>query len=433
MPSRWPQDSRTALPSFAKGLRTVWLPDAFASADLLSELSDGSFLTSPADVPPLIARAPLHRLTVPVGGETRTVPLLPPPVHAALHVLTERALRGHRPHRCVHNATRADWDYRRAYRTRSTKLAALASDPGRPHVQHLDVERFGTSVRLGALRAVPWMTPELGDALRVLWERTGQCLVHGTSWSTRLGSALLAPADLAVARIAGDNWARWSDGWHIGVSGAREGERVRQAVTKALSAMGLRLSARKSVLLAPSAVAEGVAADVAGPADEVWRAAERGDDVRRYRYTLVRAAPDPEISAALPDLVRRHPALLPRAAQYLDGAATTPEGAAAFDALLRWADRDEPKREGADREAPFRSGRLLVLAARHHGLARLVPPPVLERWCASPLPALRELAERAAVTGRGPGAVAGPSPRVATWIRRGAAPGDHPPEALTCL
>ncbi|MYR37650.1 hypothetical protein GTX14_15020 [Streptomyces sp. SID4944] len=97
MPSRWHEDCRTCLPSFREGLLTGWLPDAFGAADLLAALSDGSFLTSPADVPPLITQAPPHLLTVPVGPHTREVPLVPPPVGAALHILTERALREHRP------------------------------------------------------------------------------------------------------------------------------------------------------------------------------------------------------------------------------------------------------------------------------------------------------------------------------------------------
>ncbi|MFD8466585.1 hypothetical protein ACFV10_15925 [Streptomyces cyaneofuscatus] len=430
MPSRWPEDCRLCLPSFREGLRTGWLPDAFGAADLLAALSDGGFLASPADVPALITRTPPHRFTVPVGERTREVPLMPPPVNAALHVLTERALRGHRPHPCVHNATRTDWRYRAAYRARSESLTALASDGPRRFLQHLDIANFGPAVRWGVLLGAPWMTDELARSLRTVHRHTGQCLVHGASWSTRLGSALLAPVDDVVARQAGDSWARWSDGWHVAVRDAREGERVRQAVTEALTPLGLRLSERKSVLLDPAAVTGGVAADVAGPADEVWRLATLHDDVRRYRYALVRAAPAPDISTALPALVRGRPALLPRAAHYLDGAATTPEGARAFAELLRWASEEGP---GHGRNAPFRCGRLLVLAARHPALARLVPEPVLDRCRASLLPPLRELAERVAVTGRGPGAVADPLPRVRAWRERGASAEDSPPLTATYL
>ncbi|MFB8122618.1 hypothetical protein ACFVG1_16225 [Streptomyces bacillaris] len=433
MPSRWHEDCRTCLPSFREGLLTGWLPDAFGAADLLAALSDGSFLTSPADVPPLITQAPPHLLTVPVGPHTREVPLIPPPVGAALHILTERALREHRPHACVHNATRTDWHYRPAYRTRSERLAALASEGPRQLILHLDIENFGPSVRLDVLLAAPWMTDELARSLRIVDRHTGQCLVHGTSWSTRLGSALLAPVDRVVDRQAGNFWTRWSDGWHVAVENAEEGDHVRQAVTEALAPLGLRLSERKSGLLAPDAVTEGVAANVAGPVGQVWRLAALGNDVRRYRYALARATPDPGISAALPALVRRHPVLLPRAAHYLDGAAATPEGAGAFTGLLRWAYAEEGGQEHPDRHAPFRYGRLLALAARHPTLARLVPASVLDRWCATPLTPLRELAERVAVTGLGPDAVADPLPRVRAWIRRGASAGDSPPQTATYL
>ncbi|MFJ1590523.1 hypothetical protein ACIOD0_09795 [Kitasatospora albolonga] len=433
MPSRWHEDCRTCLPSFREGLRTGWLPDAFGAADLLAALSDGGFLASPADVPSLITQTPPHMLTVPVGERTREVPLMPPPVGAALHVLTERALRDHRPHACVHNATRTDWRYRPAYRTRSERLMALASDGQRRFILYLDIENFGPSVRLSVLLGAPWMTDELARSLRIVHRHTGQCLVHGTSWSTRLGSALLAPVDQVVDQQAGDFWTRWSDGWHVAVKDACEGDRIQQAMTEALAPLGLRLSEPKSGLLTPDAVAKGPAADVSGPVGLVWRLARSRNDLRRYRYVLARADPDPEICAELPDLVRRHPVLLPRAAHYLDGAASTPEGADAFTELLRWAYEEGGGQEHPARHAPFRYGRLLALAARHPALAQLVPASVLDRWCASPLTPLRELAERVAVTGLGPDAVVGPLPRVHAWLRRGASAGDSPPQTATYL
>ncbi|MGW4454924.1 hypothetical protein ACWEJQ_01755 [Streptomyces albidoflavus] len=428
MSTRWSDDLRACLPSFRQSLLTGWLPDAFADADLLDALASGTLLPSPGDVAPMIARSPVHPLTVPVGPRTRTVPLLPAPVHAALHTLTERALRDHRPHPSVHSAARTDWDYRRAYRTRSEKLTELASGRTPSLVQHLDIENFGVSVGLGTLLAAPWMTRELEASLREMRRRTGQCLVHATSWSTRLGAALLDPLDQVVARHAGDAWSRWSDGWHVAVRDAREGERIREALAGALAAMGLRLSARKTVLLTPGDVTGGVAADVSGPPDEVWRTAVRANDVRRYRYALVRAAPDPDITNALPDLVRRHPSLLPRAVHYLDGATATGGAADTFAAFWQWVVGETP--EG---EVPFRCGRLLVLAARHGELARLVPRPVLDTCSRSPVTGLRELAERVSVTADGPGTVADPSPRVRDWVRRGAAVRDRPPRATTHL
>ncbi|MEV0846274.1 hypothetical protein AB0J21_10425 [Streptomyces sp. NPDC049954] len=428
MPSRWTEDTRACQPSFARSLRTSWLPDAFADSGLLGRLSEGAFLRSPSDVPPLIANAPLHWLTVPVGERVRTVPLLPADVYAGLHVLVERALRGHAFQPGAHNGTHTDWDYRSAYRDRSESLTALASDGESPWIQHLDIENFGPGVRLDTLLAAPWMTEELGSALRVVRRRTGQCLLHAGSWSTRLGSALLTPLDEVVAQHVGDRWARWSDGWHIAVRDPEEGARIREAVAAELGRAGLRLSPRKTALLPPAAVLAGVAANVAGPPGEVWRLAVRHDDVRRYRYALPRAAPAPEISAALPGLVRRHPALLPRAALHLDRAATTAQAPGTFTALLRWATG-----RGPTREAPFRCGRLLVLAARHPHFARLVPLSALDRWCASSVAPLRDLAERAAVTGYGPDAVRDPGPRTRDWIRGGASVTDRPPQAATLL
>ncbi|WP_440571842.1 hypothetical protein [Streptomyces sp. KR2] len=428
MSSRWSDDLRACLPSFRQSLLTGWLPDAFADAELLDALASGTLLPSPGEAAPMIARAPVHPLTVPVGARTRTVPLLPAPVHAALHTLTERALRDHRPHPSVHSAARTDWDYRRAYRARSEKLTELASGRTPPLVQHLDIEDFGASVGLGALLAAPWMTAELASALTEVRRRTGQCLIHATSWSTRLGAALLDPLDQVVERHAADAWARWSDGWHIAVRDAAEGDRIREAVAQALGSMGLRLSERKTVLLAPGEITRGVAADVSGPADRVWRSAVERDDVRRYRYAIVRAAPDPGITSALPNLACRHPALLPRAVHYLDGATETGGAAETFAALWAWASRSKP--EG---EAPFRCGRLLVLAARHEELARRVPRPDLDTCRRSPVTGLRELAERVAVTAHGADAVTRLSPRVRDWVRRGAAVRDRPPQAATYL
>ncbi|MGA5223680.1 hypothetical protein [Streptomyces koyangensis] len=428
MSSRWSDDLRACLPSFRESLLTGWLPDAFADAELLAALESGALLASPGEVAPMVARAPVHPLTVPVGARTRTVPLLPGPVHAALHTLTERALRDHRPHPSVHSAARTDWHYRRAYRARSEKLTELASGRDPSLVQHLDIENFGTSVGLGPLLAAPWMTAELASSLREVKRRTGQCLVHATSWSTRLGAALLDPLDQVVARHAGYAWARWSDGWHVAVRDAREGERLREALAGGLAAMGLRLSERKTVLLASSEVTGGVAADVSGPADEVWRAAVGTDDIRRYRYALLRAVPDPGITTALPDLVSRHPALLPRAVRYLDGATGSHGVSGTFAALWQWAAPETP-----EKEAPFRCGRLLALAARHEELARRVPQPLLDTCRRSPVTGLRELAERVTVSAHGPGAVAEPSSRVRDWVRRGAAVQDRPPRTTTYL
>lgn len=428
MPARWSEDLRACLPSFRQSLLTGWLPDAFADADLLDALASGTLLPSPGEVAPMVARAPVHPLTVPVGSRTRTVPLLPAPVHAALHTLTERALRDHRPHPSVHSAARTDWDYRRAYRARSEKLTELASGPEPAVVQHLDIENFGASVGLEPLLAAPWMTAELASALRAVRRRTGQCLVHANGWPTRLGTALLDPLDQVVARHLGDRWVRWGDGWHVAVRDAREGGRIREELAGALAAMGLRLSECKSVLLTPSDVTGGVASDVSGPAEEVWRTAAGTDDVRRYRYALVRAAPAPEITMALANLVRGHPALLPRAVHYLGGAAATDGAADAFAALWQWV-----ARETKERETPFRCGRLLVLAARHEELARLVPRSLLDTCCRSRVTGLRELAERVSVTAHGPGAVAEPSSRVRGWVRRGAAVDDRPPRTTTFL
>ncbi|MEU9609804.1 hypothetical protein [Streptomyces sp. NPDC048057] len=395
--------------AFGQDLATDWVPDAVGAADVSSSLFD--------DVP---AEIDVARLRVPLGSRTEDVPVVPVDARARLHGLVERALCGRRVRPEVLAYDRVDWDYSRAFRTRRQRLTELAVRPDLPLVLALDVHRLSRSLPLRTLHEAPWTTAELAAALTAVERAAGRPLLPGHRWANRLAAAALAPVDTVVARLAPGRWLRWGDDWHVFVHAPTEADEVRDAVTRALAPLGLALSAPKSRTLPVAAVLDGTARDVAGDPGHAWRRGLERGDVRALRYALPRAAPAPEISRDVPHTVRQWPELLPRAVQYLDRAADTPEGRAALRALMTDADA-------------FACGRLLALAAGRRAVAADVPDAVLTLAYADESVALRALAARVAALTDRLRLTPDPPPRLRPWLALGAEPARWPPRLTTLL
>ncbi|WEV26376.1 hypothetical protein OYE22_15105 [Streptomyces sp. 71268] len=401
--------------SFGHDLLTEWIPDALGAADVLRDLARGR-------VPPPAA-LDVGWLRVPLSRRTEAVPVVPVAVRAHLHRTVERALRGYEPAAEVFSYRALTWDYRTAFGARGARMRALAERGDLPLVLSLDVHRFGRSLPLPTLLDATWMTEELGTLLGRLTAEAGHCLLSSHHWANRLGSAALAPVDAVLGRLVPGRWLRWADDWHVFVRDADEADRVRAAVRDGLATLGLTLSADKSGLRPAATVLAGPARDVAGEPARVWRAGVAGGDLRALRYALPRLAPDARISAEVPSVVRRWPALLPRAVRYLDGAARSAHGRAVVAELLGGAERD-----------PFAAARLLALTGRHAELAALVPGAVLAMAGDDGSPAaLRELATRVAVVDRRAHLAPEPTPRLRAWVADGGHAGASQPSVATLL
>ncbi|WP_405643918.1 hypothetical protein [Streptomyces uncialis] len=416
--------SRVLAAAFAEDLRNDWIPDALGADEVRRAVASGALAAAVATGRTGLADAPPPAvLRVPLAGRSEDVPLLPPAQRAALLILTEHALRRHRPLPGVFSYRSAGWRFSAGYRARQSCLLELSARQDLPYVLDLDVAAFARTLPLSTLLAAPWMTNGLGTALQDLHRATGRCLPHGQRWNGRVATAVLAPVDTVVERLAPKRWARWGDGWHIFVSGPAEAVSVREAVVVALSGLGLRLAAGKSALRGSAEVTCGSARDVAGPPLAVWRRAVAVDDPRGYRYALARAAPSDGICAWLPEAVRSRPTLLPRAVMYLDRAMGTPTGNAAAERLLGAVSGDDP----------FTVARLLVLAGRHRGLAARVPDRLLITAAGSGVAALEELSARAAGLSGRTALLPEPSPRLRGWLAAGGRHTDRPPWVDTLL
>ncbi|ANW19397.1 hypothetical protein I3J09_14980 [Streptomyces clavuligerus] len=409
--------------SFGQDLLTELIPDALGAVDALP------YLRPTAEPPPL----EVGWITVPPACRAEPAPVVGPDVRAHLHALAERALAGYRPRPEVFGYRSATWEYRHGYRARQERLRALGECRDElPYVLTLDVHRFFRSLPLDVLLRAAWMTGALAERLTALHTRSGRCLLPGHRWASRLGTAVLDPVDAVLAERAPGRWVRWGDDWHVCVSGADEAQEVRAAMTAALAGLGLRPATGKTGVGPVDTLLTGVARDVAGPAERVWRQGLATDDLRSLRYALPRLAPGAEVSRSLPGVVRARPELLPRAVRYLDRAVGTREGLAAAHELLEGAGEGDPGQLFAA-VGLFAAGRLLALAGRHRAVADAVPDAVLAAAASSGIPALTALAVRAGAVGGRPGGLPEPPVRMLRWLERGADVRDSPPSVDTLL
>ncbi|MEU2558393.1 hypothetical protein ABZ626_03460 [Streptomyces longispororuber] len=398
--------------AFDGDLLTDYVPDALGAVDVRRLLSADRPLDEPLDV---------GHLRVPLARRVEVVPVVSCAARAHMLRLTEQALHAHVPRPEVFSYRSLSWRYRPAYQERQRHLRALATRSDLPLVLVLDVHRFGRSLPLDVLCRAPWMTERLAEALTALYGAAGRGLLSGHRWANRLATAVLAPLDDAVASLAPGRWARWGDDLHVFVRDHAEADGIRAAVATVLRRLGLRLSAEKSTVTAAAAVLARSARVIPGRAEEVWRAGLADGDVQALRYALPRTPPDDTVSRTLVGAVRSHPGLLPRAAHYLDRAASSPSGRAAAEDLLRTAEPDA-----------FTAARLLPLVARHPGLVPVVPDALLAVAEGSGIGPLRELAFRLAVA-RGRRHSPPPTPRMRAWLAQGACPHSQLPDVDTLL
>lgn len=348
--------------------------------------------------------------------------MVAPTVRAQMHLLVEQALRRHRPRGQVFSYRSAGWNYRQAYRQRQLRMWKLAVQADLSFVLRLDIHRFGRSLPLSALLSASWMNDHLAQALAELPRRTGQCLLPGHRWSNRLGTAILAPIDDLLAKLAEDRWVRWGDDWHVFVRDEGEAELIRAAAEFELQLLGLGLSAQKSGLVPTIDILAGPARDVAGNPREVWRSGRESEDIRALRFALPRVEPTDEVSEGIPDLVRNFPELLPRAVQYLDRAVSTAGGNETALNLLNDTDEDL-----------FKAARMLALACRHAHLATSVPSNLLSRAGSCGVDGVQALAIRIAVLTTRRHLAPTPSPRMLAWLLAGADFRQDQPSVATLL
>jgi hypothetical protein len=385
---------------FAGDLLTDWVPDVLNAVDVRAAVAGGL-------VDPTI-RINVCRLRVPLARRSEAVPVVDAIVRGQMHVLVERALSWHRPRRQVFSYRSAEWDYRDAYRRRQARMRELCGRADLPFVLKLDVHRFGRSLPLPALLGTSWMTEQLAGRLAELEREAGASLLPGHRWSNRLGTAVLAPVDEAVAALAADRWVRWGDDWHVFTKDEDEAEQIRGTVELELKLLGLALSEEKSGLVPAKEILASPARDVAGDPGEVWRRGYDSGDVRALRFALPRLGPHTQVSLSVPEAVHDFPGLLPRAVEYLDRAMGTVSGRASALLLLESAGDDL-----------FMMARMLTLACRHPYLAEAVPDELLILADGCGVDGVQALAVRiATVTGRGR-LVSAPSPRIAAWLSAG--------------